>query len=86
MSIPTGQIASAGLPQTVDLSSPVFDNLSSIEFRVVYDDRFANIDNRSITALDTFTVNGSVVSAVPEPSAIAVLALGSVGMLVRRRK
>ena len=34
--IPQGPIATAGLEQTVDLSSSVFDNLNSIEFRVVY--------------------------------------------------
>ena len=44
--IPTGPITTAGALQTIDLSSTVFDNLSSIEFRVVYDDRFADIDDR----------------------------------------
>ena len=85
--IPVGPITSAAELQTVDLSSTVFDGLDSIEFRVVYDDRFTDNDPPSATVLDTFTVNGSVVAAaVPEPSAIVVLGLGSLGMLVRRRK
>ena len=84
--IPIGAIT-AGELQTIDLSSPDFDGLNSIEFRVVYDDRFADVDDRSLTALDTFTVNGSVVAAaVPEPSAMVVLGLGGLAMLVRRRK
>ena len=84
--IPPGAIGTAGVRQTIDLSSPDFDGLDSIEFRIVFDDRVAAGEFQSVTAIDTFTVNGSVVAAVPEPSAIVVLGLGGLGMLVRRRK
>ena len=84
--IPTGPIADDGVLQTIDLSSSDFDGLDSIEFRIVFDDRVAAGRPGSVTGIDTFTVNGSVVAAVPEPSAILVLGLGSLAMLVRRRK
>lgn len=55
----------------------------SLEFRLYF------VDNRSgVTSpdqlIDNFTVNGTAVT-IPEPSALALLGVGLVGLLVRRR-
>lgn len=81
--IETGNVAQT---RTVDLSSPLFDNLTSgITFRINFTEPAGastpNATNNSMK-LDNLTVNGTV----PEPTS-AVLAIGGgVFFLVRRRR
>ncbi|MEP2776265.1 MAG: PEP-CTERM sorting domain-containing protein [Luteolibacter sp.] len=62
-----------------------FDNLSTITIRIAYDDRQSNTGSASATRLDNWTVNGSV-NAIPEPSSAALLGLGGLALILRRRK
>ncbi|MCP5535517.1 MAG: PEP-CTERM sorting domain-containing protein [Akkermansiaceae bacterium] len=62
-----------------------FDGLSTIMIRIAYDDRQNDTDSASATRLDNWTVNGSV-NAVPEPSITALLGLGGLVLLLRRRR
>lgn len=57
----------------------------SLEFRLYF------VDNRSGVSspghrIDNFTVNGTAVAVVPEPSALALLGVGVIGLVVRRRR
>ena len=66
-----------------------FDRLSTITFRIAYDDRQSNNFNSSATRLDNLALNGTVigvVSGVPEPSSLSLVVLGMVGLLASRRR
>ena len=62
-----------------------FDGLSAITIRIAYDDRESNNGGASATRLDNWTLNGTVVP-VPEPSSTALLGLGGLALILRRRK
>ena len=62
-----------------------FDGLSTITIRIAYDDRQGNSGTGSATRMDNWTVNGTVI-AVPEPSSTALLGLGGLALILRRRK
>ena len=62
-----------------------FDGLSTITFRIAYDDRQNNNTGQSATRLDNWTVNGSVI-AVPEPSSFAMLGLGIISLVSAQRR
>ena len=74
------------LGQSVDLTGADFQGLSNITFRIAIDDRQSNTGGASATIFDDIILNGTVVTAVPEPSSLAVLGLGALGLLIRRRK
>lgn len=68
---------------SADLSGPTFQGITSATFT------FANFDNTnsgsSTNRWDNIVINGEVV-AVPEPSSIALLGLGGLALILRRRK
>jgi hypothetical protein len=71
------------LPQTIDLSSPSFQNLTTpITFRVYL---YGAVNGARRYAVDNVVLNGAIV-VVPEPASYALL-FGSVGavVLLRRR-
>lgn len=76
--------------QTIDLSGAAFQDLSSITFRIVVDDRANNNAAGGSVQFDNIAVEGIVAStaaaAVPEPSSLALLALGAIGLVTRRRR
>lgn len=70
--------------QTVDLTGTTFDALtSSIEFRIYFADNGSNTGRSH--RVDNVTLNGEVLSTVPEPTSLGVLALAAVGFGRRRR-
>lgn len=56
----------------------------SLEFRLYFVDNRAGVSSPG-HRIDNFTVNGTT-AAVPEPSALAILGVGVIGLLVRRRR
>ena len=68
----------------VDLTGAEFQSISSdIEFRIYLSDAYNN--NDVIHRIDNVTLNGTV-AAVPEPSSAALLGLGSLALILRRRR
>ncbi|HEY0009319.1 MAG TPA: PEP-CTERM sorting domain-containing protein [Tepidisphaeraceae bacterium] len=67
---------------TLDLSGAAFDGLTSITFRFAFSDN-ADLSDVSLNRLDNVVLNGT--AAVPEPTAMALLGLGSLVALRRRR-
>ena len=80
----TGTSGSTFTDRSIDLSGAAYQNLSTITFRIYHYD---NTDSTSSTGLvhriDDVVLNGS---AVPEPASIALLGLGGLSLLVRRRR
>ncbi|WP_435892612.1 PEP-CTERM sorting domain-containing protein [Oceaniferula spumae] len=76
-------ITTAGTSLPVDLSDSKYSGLSSIEFRIYVDDRASNNDTSSATFVDNVVLTGD---AVPEPSSVALLGLGGLALILRRRK
>ena len=72
--------------QTVDLSGAEFQGLSTVTFRVAVDDRQTNTGGASATVFDDISLGGTVAPAVPEPSSLALLGLGVMGLVARRRR
>jgi len=79
--------------QTLDLDTATasvdptdFDDLTSITFRIILDDRNSNSGSSSGTFIDNLTLAGTASVAVPEPSSLVVLGLGFAGLLARRRR
>jgi len=72
--------------QNIDLTASSFDGLSSIEFRIFFDDRQSNANGSNGTFVDNVVVNGTVV--VPEPStALLLLGFGlGLSTLFRRKR
>ncbi|MFC5050439.1 PEP-CTERM sorting domain-containing protein [Rubritalea spongiae] len=64
-----------------DLTDSGFDVVTSVEFRIYLDDRAGNQNSSSGTYIDNV-----VISAVPEPSSTALLGLGGLALILRRRK
>jgi hypothetical protein len=71
--------------RTIDLSGAAFQNLTSpVTFRLyVYES--VELDTNQGARWDDVVLNGNV-NAIPEPSAIALLGLGGLALLRRRRK
>ncbi|WP_435892613.1 PEP-CTERM sorting domain-containing protein [Oceaniferula spumae] len=67
----------------VDLSDSKYSGLSFIEFRIYVDDRANNSTSSSATFVDNVVLTGV---AVPEPSSAALLGLGGLALILRRRK
>jgi len=66
--------------QDVGLTGSGYEGLTSVEFRIYFDDRSNNSSSSSETFLDNVTLNGTVI-AVPEPDIFAMLA-GCVGVWI----
>lgn len=81
----TGLLTDADAAQSVDLSAAAYQGLSDITFRIVFDDRQANSGGASASIIDNIIVNGTVVP-IPEPSSTALLGLGGLALILRRRK
>ena len=69
----------ANINQSVDLSD--FTDVSDFILQIAIDDRVSNTGGGSGTVFDSF-----VLTAVPEPSSVALLGLGMAGVLLRRRR
>lgn len=82
---PVGFPSVAGAAQSVDLSAAAYQGLSDITFRVIFDDRQNNNGGGSASVIDNIIVNGTVVP-IPEPSSTALLGLGGLALILRRRK
>ncbi|MGJ8655205.1 MAG: PEP-CTERM sorting domain-containing protein [Akkermansiaceae bacterium] len=80
---PEGLPSVAGAAQSVDLSAAAYQGLSDITFRVIFDDRQNDTGGASASVIDNIIVNGTV---VPEPSSTALLGLGGLALILRRRK
>lgn len=73
------------LPFSVDLSE--FTSVSAITFRVYLADSMnTSTGTLYYTRMDNIALNGAVVSVIPEPSSVALLAGGFVGALVLMRR
>jgi len=82
----TGSDSSMSAPsnQVVDLSGASFQNLdasSGIEFRIYYADVASGGSNGA--RIDTVTLNGSL---IPEPATLALLGVGGLMMMPRKRR
>ncbi|MGJ8639612.1 MAG: beta strand repeat-containing protein [Opitutaceae bacterium] len=51
--------------EPIDLSAPSFQGLTTITFRIVFDDRQANGSSTSATIVDDIVVNGTITQAAP---------------------
>jgi len=73
---------------SVDLSSSLYDSLETIEFRIVIDNRSSNSSSSSATFIDNVTISGLAISsvAIPEPSSVALLGLGGLVLVARRKR
>ena len=69
-------------PISVPLAGTAFQGVGPVTFRIY---TYTPIAGQA-ALYDTLTVNGSVVNATPEPSALAVVSLGALGTLRRRRR
>ncbi len=85
--IPRITLMNGGTPQprTADFSGADFDELSEITIRFAYDDRQNDGAGSSSVILDNLAIDGAVV-AIPEPSSAALLGLGGLAILARRRR
>ena len=69
-----------------DLSDPAFDDVDSISFRIYASDRSdTDQDPDRGLILDNVVLDGTV-SAIPEPASAAVIGVGLLGCLARRRR
>lgn len=74
------------LGTTIDLSDASFQNITSpVNFRLYIQSSDSSANPSSTYSLDSFAFNGTV-TAVPEPSSVAFLAIGGAGLAWRRRK
>ena len=69
----------------MDLSGANFQDLSSVEFRVVVDNRITNTAIASDTGFSALQLNGDVIT-VPEPTSAALLGLGGLALVARRKR
>jgi hypothetical protein len=70
---------------TFNLSGGSYDGLSSIEFRFYATSKDGDEEFNDIVRWDNIDVTGDV-AAVPEPSSAALLGLGGLALILRRRK
>jgi hypothetical protein len=70
---------------TADLSAPAYDNLSSITFQFLV---AASANNTTLfLRFDNIAVDGAVLSSVPEPATMSLLAgVAALGLVVSRRR
>ena len=78
-------VPNGGSAFDIDLSGADYQGLSSITFRVVVDNRFTNTSVASDTGFQGIVLNGDVVT-VPEPTSAALLGLGGLTLLARRKR
>lgn len=80
----TGTSGSDFTNRSIDLTGAAYQNLSSITFRIYhYDDTDSTSSTGLVHRIDDVVLNGS---AIPEPASLAILGLGGLSMLVRRRR
>ena len=80
-----GGIGDIGTDANVDLSGSLFDSVTEVEFRIYLDNREADGNGGSGTAIDNLNLDGEV-GLVPEPSTALLSALAGLGLLARRRR
>jgi len=70
---------------SIDLTGADFQGLSSVEFRVVVDNRITNTSIASDTGFAGLQLNGDIVP-IPEPTSAALLGLGGLALVTRRKR
>ncbi|KLU06860.1 hypothetical protein RISK_001174 [Rhodopirellula islandica] len=71
---------------TISLADPKFQNITTyIDFRLYIQSDTSGESQLTTYSLQEFAFNGSV-TAIPEPSSMALLAIGGAGLAWRRRK
>jgi len=73
--------------ESVALTGAAFQGLSTITFQIAFDDRINNTSSNSAVQLHDIVLNGEIIGThVPEPSSAALLALGGLALVARRKR